>query len=129
MSLLNLFVVGLLVLAIIGFIELNWLYIVVGVLGFILLFLENIKLLAWKIVFFEDYLFVPSSNFDKFLFGQKEIQEIQYHDIEKIKLTMLPFQILFIQCRGNKKPNVIYVKQFSKKQVEQIMEEINFRIK
>lgn len=128
MTLLNLFVVGLLALVIIGFIELNWLYIIVGVLGFAVLLFEDIKLLTWKIVFYEDYLFVPSSNFDRFIFGQKEEQSIQYKDIEKIELVLLPAQILFVQCKNSKKPNAIYVKQFSKIQVEKIMGEINTRI-
>jgi len=129
MTLLNLFIVGLLALVIIGFIELNWLYIIVGVLGFAVLLFEDIKLLTWEIVFYEDYLFVPSSNFDRFIFGQKKKQSIQYKDIEKIELVLLPAQILFIQCKKSKKPNAIYVKQFSKIQVEKIMGEINTRIK
>lgn len=128
MGLLNLFVLGLLALIVIGIVQLNWLYIVVGFLGFGILLFEDIKLLSYKIVFFEDCIFVPSSNFDRFLFGQKKIQNIQYADIKGIELKTLPVQILFIQCKSNDKPNAIYVKQYSKNQIQKIMEEINLRL-
>jgi hypothetical protein len=121
--------VGFALLIIIGVKDTNWLYIIGGGLVFMLLFLETFKLITWKVTFYDAYIYVPSSTFDKYIFGKNIEQKVNYIDIEKIELQVRPVQVLVIKCKGKKNPNIIYVKQFSRKQVEKLIQEIDLRIK
>jgi hypothetical protein len=124
MVLLILVLASLVYLFVIGIINLNVLFIVIGGLGLFFGMTENVKLLTWRVKFFTDYLFVPSSTFDRFIFGKNTKQKISYTDIEKVDLQVRPAQILFIKCKNKNKTKMIYVKQFSKKQIEKMMQDI-----
>jgi len=124
----NIFIVGLVSLFIVGIFMSNWLFIVVGVLGFTFGMFENIKLLSWKVILYDKYIYIPSGVFDWFLFKKNTQQIINYVNINRITLKTRPFQVLMIECNGKDKPNLIYVKQFTKRQVERMMAEINLKI-
>ena len=126
MALATIFGIGFIYLIIAGIIEENTLYLVVGLVVLPFYTIGMVKLFSWKVIFYSDYLHVPPSGFDWALFGKNKVeQKIFYSDIEKVELVVRPAQILFIQCKNQKKPNAIYIKQFSKKQVEKMIDEIN----
>ena len=117
---------GLFSLSFFGFINNNILYIIIGIIGFTILIFEFIKTLKSKIIFYENYIYFSIKLFDKYLLGEN-CQKVNYIDIIKIKLQIQPVQFIVIKCKNNKKPIIIYVKQFSKKQVDFILKELKER--
>ena len=126
--LLCLFLIGFLYLIIISFIQHNWFYIIISILGFSFLLYEVAKSILWKVVFKEDHIYVPSSVFDLYLFGKNnKIQKIYYSEIEELQLLVHTPQSILIKCRGESEPNIIYVKQFTRGQAYKMIDEINIR--
>lgn len=122
--LLNLFICGLSILFIMGIIKFNWVYITIGFIGDVILLLENINLLSTKIVFYDSYLVINLKSFEKY-FNYKKInkQKIYYNKIRKITFTESP-PIIEINL-GNDAPLYLYVKQFSRKQIQDLINELN----
>lgn len=126
--LLCLLILGLLSLLIIGFFKLNWIYILVGILSLCFIVTEFILILKAKIVFYESKLVIPYNIFDKYIYMKKVQKEIDFNDIETFTLTKNPTQIIYIKCYNKQEPIAMYVKQYSKKQISQMMEALELKI-
>lgn len=127
--LLNIFVVGLFSLLIIGIIEFEWIYILISLLSLPILIYEDIKLLTWKIQLNENSIVVKSNVFDKYFKTKSpKILNIYYKDIKEIIFKETPIRILFIYSYHENSPIPIYLKQFSNKQVKNLLKQINAKL-
>ena len=120
--LLILFTLGLFVLGILGIIYNNWLFIAIGFLGFIFALLEDINILSSKIIFYDDYLYSSSGVFNRYLKNKNSIKEIKYALISDYTYESKIVQIINVKCLNFENPILIYVKQYSKKQIENILQ-------
>ena len=117
-----LFTLGLFALGIFGIIYNNWLYIVVGFLGLIFAIIENINILSSKIIFYDDCLRFSSGVFNRYLKNKNTIREIKYELVVGYNYENNIVQIINLKCSNFDKPISIYVKQYSKKQIENIIQ-------
>ena len=129
MALVIIMTVGVLWVFIVGIIQIDLLYIIIGILALIFAIPETIQLILWKVVFTEDHIYVPVNPMDRYMFGDKtkKIQKIYYSEIEELKLLVHTPQSILIKCRGENEPNKIYVKQFTRGQAYKMIDEINLR--
>ncbi len=126
---LNLFLIGLLSLIIIGIKTTNFVYLIIGIIGFLFLIIEDVRLLSWRIILYDTFLIVKSSIFDKYFNKERFVdQKLYFSDIVNIKLITIPTQVIFISCRDKDKPIPLYIKQFSRKQSLKLIDEINLKI-
>lgn len=124
--LLNIIICGIIFVIVTGFVENNWFFITIGLLGTIILTLEDIGLFTTKIEFKQDVLTYKSGN--AWNIFQKCIN-IKYNDIEDASLIFTPTPFIIIKKYNNKTPINIYIKQYSKKQVFEILKIIKLKIK
>ncbi len=127
--LLILFTLGLFILGISGIIYNNWLFIVIGFLGFIFAILENINILSSKIIFYDDHLYFSSGVFNRYLKNKNTIKEIKYALISNYNYESKIVQIINLKCLNFEEPISIYVKQYSKKQIENILQLLENSVK
>lgn len=120
--LLNLFICGLLTLFIIGLIKFNWIYLLIGLIGFLILLIEDLKILSTKIILYDSYLII------NLRFNTINKQKIYYDKIKKVTFTDSP-PIIKITHSESDSPIYLYVKQFSRKQILNLIDELNSVIK
>ena len=124
LTILIIFTLGLLALGVVGIIYINWLYIIVGFLGFVIALLETIDILSSKIVFYDNYLCFSSGVFARYL-NQNTTFKVDYKMIEKFDFQNGVAQVIVLTCSNLDKPISIYVKQYSKEQVDKILNLLN----
>lgn len=126
--LINLFLVGAVYLTISGILNLDMIYILSGLTGLLISIVGDIKLFRNKITILEDSIYISPNYFQSKLNKSNLFTEIKFKDIEKFEVITNPVQVISIKTQNFKKPLLIYVKQFSKKQVNLITNLLNQKI-
>ena len=126
--LISLISIGFVYLGIIGILQSNIFYILSAIIVLMIYIIECFKIFTWKLIFTNDYLYIPNSIFNRYMINEKKEQKIYYSDIASVELAIRPVQIITITSNNNEL-NFIYVKQFSKKQVYNIISELEYRVK
>ena len=125
--LISLISIGFVYLGIIGILQSNIFYILSAIIVLMIYIIECFKIFTWKLIFTNDYLYIPNSIFNRYIINEKKEQKIYYSDIASVELAIRPAQIITITSNNNEL-NFIYVKQFSKKQVYNIIFELEYRV-
>ena len=118
------FTLGLFGLGVVGIIYTNWLFIIVGFLGFVIVLLEIINILSSKIVFYDNYLYFSSGVFARYL-NQNKTLKVYYEAIKKFDFQNGVTQVIVLTCSNLSQPISIYVKQYSNEQIDKILNLLN----
>ncbi|MCL2475314.1 MAG: hypothetical protein FWF37_04265 [Chloroflexi bacterium] len=107
----------------------SFLYGIFSGIAFYILTREIIKMIFRKLVFTDQYIIVPSLGAFNVELGldKKEIQTIPYADIKEMGVQMIPHYVLVVQCFNRSRSNPIAIASFSKRQIEEIIDEIILR--
>lgn len=119
--LINLLLIGIIYLLITGVLKQNLSYVLIGTISFLIIIIQDISLLKHKITIFDDHIEITSGYYQKILNGNISLKIIYFNEIENFQLKTIPSQILIIKSKNSKEYYSIYLKQFSKNQVNQII--------
>ena len=119
--LLDLLMAGVLVAWIIACLRGNWFDMIWLGLGLIVLTIEVVKLCATRVVIYPDYLLVNLPIYRKsFYLRQKKIV---YQQVKEIEFSEA-YPVLKITFRNSNVPVFVYLKQFSRHQIVNIINEL-----
>lgn len=126
--LINVILIGLVYLIISSIIDFNISYLIIGILAFIILLFEDIRILKFKLTINDEYILIDKNIFNRFLpKNNEQNQKIYFENIINYEINDgLP--IIKFNLRNDAAPIFIYLKQFSKKQINQIVNVINEKI-
>ena len=99
--LISLISIGFVYLGIIGILQSNIFYILSAIIVLMIYIVECFKILTWKLIFTNDYLYIPNSIFNRYMINEKKEQKIYYSDIASVELAIRPVQIITITSNNN----------------------------
>lgn len=109
---------------VLGIIERQWLFDVFGVILLAMMILALVVQLKTKIILYESCIYGTSTVY----LGESKSRTIKYADIEKVSYSVSIVSFIVVKCHNNVVPIKLHVTQFSKKQIQSIVKELESKI-